>query len=144
MPPGSTAGTVSFSGIADGLGGTMLASEVVVGSGKDLRGFSWWGYAAQFTGLQAPNSSYPDVLRSLQDCGSVPPNPPCAGATGGCTGDLYVGLGLVNVPRSMHAGGVHVAMADGGVRLIKNSVNVAVFQALASASGSETVSNDSY
>ncbi len=144
MPPDSTAGTVSFSGIADGLGGTMLASEVVVGSGKDLRGFSWWGYAAQFTGLQAPNSSYPDVLRSLQDCGSVPPNPPCAGATGGCTGDLYVGLGLVNVPRSMHAGGVHVAMADGGVRLIKNSVNVAVFQALASACGSETVTNDSY
>ena len=55
---------------------------------------------------------------------SVPPSPPCAGATGGVTGDVYVGLGLVNVPRSMHPGGVDVGMADGSVRLIKNSVNV--------------------
>jgi type II secretory pathway pseudopilin PulG len=139
-----TAGTVNFSGIADGLSGTMLTSEVVVGSGGDLRGFSWWGFAAQFTALQAPNSSYPDVLQSPHDCGSVPPNPPCAGATGGCTGDLYVGLGLVNVPRSMHPGGVDVGMADGAVRLIKNSVNLATFQALSSAAGSEIVSTDSY
>ena len=140
----STAGTINFSGIADGLSGTMLTSEVVVGSGGDLRGFSWWGYAAQFSALQAPNSSYPDVLPSSHHCGSVPPNPPCAGATGGNTGDVYVGLGLVNVPRSMHPGGVDVGMADGAVRLIKNSVNVATFQALSSAGGSETVSNDSY
>ena len=61
-----------------------------------------------------------------------------------CTGDLYVGLGMVNVPRSMHPGGVDVGMADGAVRLIKNSVNVATFQALSSAGGSETVSSDSY
>ena len=139
-----TTGTVSFSGIADGLSGTMLTSEVVVGSGGDLRGFSWWGYAAQFTGLQAPNSSYPDVLQSSLNCGSVPPNPPCAGATGGYAGEVYVGLGPVNVPRSMHPGGVDVGMADGAVRLIRNSVNVATFQALSSAGGSEFVSSDSY
>ena len=54
------------------------------------------------------------------------------------------GLGLVNVPRSMHSGGVDVGMADGSVRLIKNSVNVAVFQALSSAGGNENVINDSY
>ena len=97
-------GTVSFSSISDGLSGTMITSEVLVGSGGDRRGFSWWGYATQFTALQTPNSSYPDVLRSSRDCGDVPPNPPCVAATGGCGGDLYVGLGLVNVPRSRHPG----------------------------------------
>jgi prepilin-type N-terminal cleavage/methylation domain-containing protein/prepilin-type processing-associated H-X9-DG protein len=138
------AGTVNFSDISDGLSGTMLTSEVLVGSGSDRRGFSWWGYATQFTALQTPNSSYPDVLRSSRDCGDVPPNPPCAAATGGCSGDLYVGLGLVNVPRSRHSGGIHVGMADGSVRLIKNTIYASVFQALASARGNETVSIDSY
>ena len=44
----------------------------------------------------------------------------------------------------MHTDGVDVGMADGCVRRIKNSVNVAVFQALSSAWGSETVSDESY
>ena len=50
----------------------------------------------------------------------------------------------MNVPRSRHPGGVDVGMADGSVRLIKNSIHVGVFQALASARGNETVSSDSY
>ena len=69
-------GTVNFSGITDGLSSTMLVSEVVVGSGGDRRGFSWWGYAAQFTGLQPPNSSSPDVLQSSRYCGECPSQPP--------------------------------------------------------------------
>jgi len=138
-------GTVSFAGIPDGLSGTMLASEVLVGTGGDLRGFSWWGYAAQFTGLVPPNSSSPDVLQSSDYCGDVPPNPPCAGATGRENkGGIYIGLGLMNNPRSKHEGGVNVGMADGSVRFIKNSVDVFVFQALASTDGSEVVNSDSY
>ena len=95
----------------------MLTSEVLVGTGGDRRGYSWWGFATQFTGLQTPNASHPDVLQSARDCGDVPPNPPCAAATGGPIGDLYVGLGLITVPRSRHPGGVDVGMADGSVRL---------------------------
>jgi prepilin-type N-terminal cleavage/methylation domain-containing protein/prepilin-type processing-associated H-X9-DG protein len=140
----NTAGTVGFSGIADGMGTTMLVSETLVGSGGDRRGFSWWGYAAQFTGLLAPNSASPDVLQSADYCGSVPPNPPCTGATGAIVGDFYLGLGLVNAPRSMHAGGVGVGMADGSVRPIKNSVNIFVFQALSSTVGNEVVTANSY
>jgi prepilin-type N-terminal cleavage/methylation domain-containing protein len=140
----NTAGTVNFSGISDGLSSTMLVSEVLVGTGGDRRGFSWWGYAAQFTGLHAPNSASPDVLRSLEYCGQMPPNPPCTGATGATASDVYIGLGLVNIPRSMHPGCVEVGMADGSVRPIKNSVNVLVFQALSSTVGNEVVSTDSF
>jgi prepilin-type N-terminal cleavage/methylation domain-containing protein/prepilin-type processing-associated H-X9-DG protein len=137
-------GTLDFSSIADGLSGTMLTSEVLVGKGGDGRGFTWWGFATQFTALETPNAPYPDVLRSSHDCGDVPPNPPCAAATGGRVGDLYVGQGLVTVPRSRHAGGVNVGMGDGSVRLIKNTISAAVFQALASARGDEIAGTDSY
>src|SRR5262249_50964988 len=71
-PP--TTGTVNFSGIPDGLSITLMTSEVLVGQGWDLRGFSWWGYAPQFTGLYPPNSSQPDVLQFSSYCGNVPPN----------------------------------------------------------------------
>jgi prepilin-type processing-associated H-X9-DG protein len=141
----SAAGTINFAGIPDGLSTTMLTSEILVGSGWDLRGFSWWGYAAEFTGLLPPNSSSPDVLQAASYCGSVPPNPPCAGATGSVSsGGIYTGLGMVNVPRSKHPGGVNVGMGDGSVRFIKNSVNVFTFQALSSTKGSEVISSDSY
>ncbi len=40
--------TVGFSAFSDGLSNTMLAAEVIVGQGPDLRGFSWWGDAATF------------------------------------------------------------------------------------------------
>jgi prepilin-type N-terminal cleavage/methylation domain-containing protein len=143
-PEADNGGTVSFAGISDGLSGTMLISEVVVGSGRDLRGFSWWGYAAQFTGLQPPNSSSPDVLQSADDCANVPPNPPCAGASGKVSGDVYIGLGTATAPRSKHSRGVYVGMADGSVRFIRNSVNSLLFQALSSTIGSEVVSYDSY
>ncbi len=141
----SAAGTVSFAGIPDGLSSTMLTSEILVGSGWDLRGFSWWGYAAEFTGLYPPNSTFPDVLQSAGYCGSVPPNPPCTGATGSqSSGGTYTGLGMVNGVRSKHPGGANVGLADGSVRFIKNSVNVYTFQCLASTKGSEIVSSDSY
>jgi prepilin-type N-terminal cleavage/methylation domain-containing protein/prepilin-type processing-associated H-X9-DG protein len=139
-----TAGTINFSGIPDGLSTTMMNSEVLVGSGWDLRGFSWWGYAPQFTGFNSPNTSSPDVLQFSSYCGSVPPNPPCTGATGSVKSGVYTGLGMVNNPRSKHPGGVNVGMCDGSVRFIKNSVNVFTFQALASAKGSEVISQDAY
>jgi len=145
LQQGTPAGTVNFAGIPDGLSTTMLTSEVLVGTGFDYRGFSWWGYAAQFTGLNGPNSSSPDILQSQNFCGSVPPNPPCTGATGSVSsGGVYTGLGMVNNPRSKHPGGVNAGMGDGSVRFIKSSVNIFIFQALSSAKGSEVISSDAY
>jgi prepilin-type N-terminal cleavage/methylation domain-containing protein/prepilin-type processing-associated H-X9-DG protein len=142
---GAGLATIPFAAITDGLGGTLLTSEVLVGTGGDLRGFSWWRYAAMFTGLLPPNSPFPDVMPSSRDCGPVPPNPPCAGATGGRDPDgTYFGLGLLNNPRSRHNGGVTVGMADGSVRFIRNSVDVFVFQAISSTAGNELASGDTY
>ena len=56
----------------------------------------------------------------------------------------YVGLGMITSPRSKHPGGVNVGMCDGSVKFFKNSVNINVFQALASSRGGEVVGADSY
>ena len=128
----------------------MFTSEVLVGTSKspgnlDLRGFSYWGYGAQFTGLNGPNTTSPDVMESPSNCVNASPNPPCAIATAGLsTGGVYTGLGMINNPRSKHPGGVNVGLADGSVRFIKNSVNVYIFRALSSTRGGEVVSSDSY
>jgi prepilin-type N-terminal cleavage/methylation domain-containing protein/prepilin-type processing-associated H-X9-DG protein len=139
--------TVNFSGIPDGLSGTLMTSEILVGQGWNLHGFSWWGYAPQFTGLYPPNSSQPDVMQFASYCsGGNPQGVTCVGATGTISsGGLYSGgLGMTNIPRSKHPGGVNAGMCDGSVRFIKNSVNIYIFQALASAKGGEVVSSDSY
>ena len=82
---GATQGTVKFAGITDGLSNTMMTSEILIGQGWNLHGFSWWGYAPQFTGLYPPNSSQPDVMQGASYCNSPNSNPQgvtCVGATG--------------------------------------------------------------
>jgi prepilin-type processing-associated H-X9-DG protein len=140
--------TVGFQGIPDGLSNTLMTSEILVGQGWNLHGFSWWGYAPEFTGLNPPNSSQPDVMQFKSYCSAANSNPQgvlCTGATGSqSSGGTYTGLGMVNVPRSKHPGGVNAGMCDGSVRFFKNSVNVYTFQALSSAKGNEVISADSY
>jgi prepilin-type N-terminal cleavage/methylation domain-containing protein/prepilin-type processing-associated H-X9-DG protein len=141
---GKVLGTTPFSGITDGLSNTMLTSEILVGQGWDLRGFSWWAYSSMFTGWNTPNSSQPDVLQS--GCGSQPPNLPCLSATGTFTsnGQVYQGLGMTLHPRSKHPGGVNVGFGDGSVKFIKNSINPFIFRALSSSKGGEVISADAY
>jgi prepilin-type N-terminal cleavage/methylation domain-containing protein/prepilin-type processing-associated H-X9-DG protein len=147
---GATAGnSANFAAITDGLSNTMLTSEVLVGvsisPNLDLRGFSYWGYGAEFTGFYGPNTTSPDVMESPSNCSNQSPNPPCTVATAGLSsGGVYTGLGMINSPRSKHPGGVNVGLADGSTRFIKNSINVNTFRALSSTQGGETVSSDSY
>jgi len=146
----SLSGTVNFSGLPDGLSTTMMTSEILVGQGFDLRGFSWWGGAPMFTGLYPPNTSQPDVTYDAGYCNPPAPspqgiNPPCAVWTYQVASDgTFTGLGLFNAARSKHPGGVNVGMCDGSVRFIKNSVNIYTFQAIASSKGGEVVSSDAY
>jgi prepilin-type processing-associated H-X9-DG protein len=128
--------TFSFSEIKDGLSNTLLAAEVIVGQGADLRGFSWWGDAAGFETYLAPNSPLPDVMASLDYCLSQAPNPPCTVSTPALT-DTYAA-------RSRHPGGVQVSFADGSVRFIKNSIQILVWQALSTTQGNEVIGSDQF
>ncbi len=139
-----TGGVQSFTRFRDGLGTTVLLSETVVGSGSggryngayDIRGFSWWGFAAYFTGWITPNSSSPDIMSTSLTCVSGGVNPPCrpAGAN----------VGFAMAARSRHPGGVNAVFADGSVKFLKNSVNVAVYRGLTSIRGREVISADAF
>ena len=128
--------TVGFSAFLDGLSHTTLLSEVIVGQGQDLRGFSWWGDAATFEAYLTPNSSFPDVIFSAYYCINQPPNPPCIVAT--------TALPEVLAARSRHPGGVNVALADGSVRLMKDSIDVRMWRALSTTAGAEIAWEDPY
>ena len=106
--------TASLRDVTDGASMTLLLSEVVVGQGADLRGFSWWGDAAGFETYLTPNSLLPDVLSDADYCQNQPPNPPCIASTPSLT-DVYAA-------RSRHHGGVNAAFADGSVHFIKDAI----------------------
>jgi prepilin-type N-terminal cleavage/methylation domain-containing protein/prepilin-type processing-associated H-X9-DG protein len=127
---------VGFNTIIDGLSNSLLISEVVVGQGQDLRGFSWWGDAATFEAFLPPNSSFPDVIFSAYYCINRSPNPPCIGAT--------TALPENYAARSRHPGGVNVAMCDGSVRFVKNGIDVRTWRALSTTAGVEVVGTDPY
>ena len=46
--------------------------------------------------------------------------------------------------RSLHSGGVNVGFADGSVKFIKNTVNIATWNALGTRAGGEIISADQY
>ncbi len=123
----------------DGIGTTMLASEVVQGEGQDLRGFTWWGDATGFETYQAPNSKEPDNIFSTDFC-QYPygNNPPCYAPMDGYTRPTMFAA------RSRHPGGVTAAMGDGSVRFLKDSIDIAVWRALSTTQGREIVGAESY
>jgi len=58
-------------------------------------------------------------------------------------GGVGAGIGFYSA-RSRHPGGVNVAMTDGSVRFIKDSISIPTWYALATRSGGEVLSSDSY
>jgi prepilin-type N-terminal cleavage/methylation domain-containing protein/prepilin-type processing-associated H-X9-DG protein len=136
----------SFASITDGLSNTLMNSECIQGhsynGNLDLRGFTWWGEAATFSGWLGPNSPLPDVEESTGYCPAIYPamaplNPPC-------TAPYTTTQGVVYAARSRHPGGVNALFCDGSVKFMKNSINLAIWQALCSSQGSEVISSDSY
>ncbi|WP_422923024.1 DUF1559 domain-containing protein [Singulisphaera sp. PoT] len=51
---------------------------------------------------------------------------------------------IMTVANSRHSGGVNVGLADGSVRFIKSSVNIASWRALGSRNGGEVLSSDAF
>jgi len=129
-----------FRDLPDGTSHTLMLSEVIQGQGDspnaDLRGFSWWGYAAGFETFLPPNASQPDVMQSAGYCNNQHPrNPPCIGPHS-------ESQPMTMAARSRHSGGVQTANCDGSVRFISENVDLRVWRALSTANGGETVSGD--
>ena len=139
ITPSAILGTFNFAAIPDGLSNTLLVSEVLVGTGGDLRGFSWWANGATFSAWGGPNSSVLDVLPSGSYCKpEIASNPPCD------PNGQSSASGLITSARSKHPGGVDAALADGSVKFFKNSVSLPIWRSLSTSRGGEIVGADSY
>lgn len=116
--------------ILDGTSNTLMLGEVLQGQGTDLRGFTWWGDACEFTTYLAPNSPLPDRIYTASYCNNLPRrNLPCdVSATGNPT---------MFAARSLHPGGVHVAFCDGSARFMGEVVDLNVWRALSTSRGGE-------
>lgn len=123
--------------IRDGASNTLLASEVLQGRGNDLRGFSWWGYAAGFNTYLSPNSSQPDVMQSSGYCVNDGVNPPCVGPHS-------TSQPMTNAARSNHTGGVLTVFCDGSVHFIGDNIDIDTYRALSTTRGQEVIDASAY
>jgi prepilin-type N-terminal cleavage/methylation domain-containing protein len=121
-----------FATIMDGLSNTLLASEVIIGQGRDLRGFSWWSDACQFTTYLAPNSPEPDRIYTSYYCNPNPPNPPCIQSDQ---------LGTMFAARSRHPGGVQATKCDGSVDFVSETIDLRTWRAISTSQGGEALGN---
>jgi prepilin-type N-terminal cleavage/methylation domain-containing protein/prepilin-type processing-associated H-X9-DG protein len=81
----------------------------------------------------APNSASPDIGQCQNFISLQAP----------CTNTADAMLHSLGA-RSRHPGGVNVALCDGSVRFMKNTVNLMPWQALSTIRGGEVISADSY
>jgi len=122
---------VRITSIVDGTSNTMMAAEVRQGTSNDLRGFTWWGGAAGFTAYIGPNSSLPDIITG----GICVPSPglPCQEAS-------TTSFARLMGARSRHTAGLNVAMCDGSVQFINETIDINIWRALSTSRGGEVAS----
>ena len=129
-PFARAAKAVPIAEVKDGTANTLLVAEVVQGTGTDLRGFSWWGDASQFSAYYQPNSTVPDRIYTAGYCVNTPSqNLPCAVSTA-ADPTLFSS-------RSRHTGGVHVVMVDGAARFISQNIDLGIWRAISTTKGRE-------
>ena len=96
----------------------------------DLRGFSWANgeyRTTLYNHARRPNAPALDCLAALM--------------TTADKARMYAGYGW-RAARSLHAGGVNVAMADGRVTFVRDDIDPAAWRAAATRSGGETTDLD--
>ena len=118
------------SDVTDGLSKTALLAECIVVPDPPTSGDMRGGYFnasygnTMFSTWNPPNTTVGDGLRYIANWPPLAPT----GSTA-----------FVQYTRSMHRDGVNVAMADGAVRFVTNSVNAAVWTAAGSRNGGENL-----
>ncbi len=93
-----------------------------------------WHYGApghtMYNHRRPPNDPQPDCRGGLPHSDKSDPN------------WSYLSLNVTS--RSLHPGGVNSLMADGSVKFVKNTINIATWQALGTRNGGEVISSDAY
>jgi prepilin-type N-terminal cleavage/methylation domain-containing protein/prepilin-type processing-associated H-X9-DG protein len=143
--------SVGLEDIRDGSSNTVMLGEILkLANNGDCRGA--WGKPL-CTAISAYTAGNPEVdgengiaTPNVRAIGIYEDRPPhCANNNGDpqlhCATDR-AGDGLGgNAMRSRHPGGVQVALGDGSVRFLSNSINKRIYRALLTVQGNEAVSD---
>lgn len=113
----------SMAEMIDGTSNTVMVAELLKSPEQDFRGVMHYPEGPLYHHNQAPNSAIPDQFRSGL-CASIP-RAPCIG-----TYTAWNNRSVVLSARSLHPGGANVALVDGSVRLVSDTVNLTTWQNL--------------
>jgi hypothetical protein len=139
---------VGFRDVLDGTAFTVAAAEQLIDHARS-------GGPSEFTGdcsgLQTDGTHYSDRSGSRWISGHPASNyfnarrPPNDTQPDCYSGVYPVGLGALNkVPRSRHVGGVNILIGDGSARFVRAAIDLTVWQALNTRSGSERVESSQF
>jgi len=126
----------SLINITDGTSSTLMLAEVIQGQGVDVRGYTWWGDAGGIETSLLPNDPSGDNVNHSY-CTTAAPNPPAQNC-GTQTGSPVI---RAFAARSRHSQGVNVALCDGSIRFVTNSITISTWQALGTSQGGDIPGN---
>jgi len=130
----------SFKDILDGSSNTLLLGELIVGGTGTIRAVHSYDEGPVFMQDYTPNDPTPDLVRWCDPIDANRGLSPCAPGVGLGGGILGSQLDMVlHTSRSLHPGGVMVAIADGSVRFVSDSISLEVWQGLGTLTGSEVL-----
>jgi prepilin-type processing-associated H-X9-DG protein len=114
---------IAIQEISDGSSNTALASEIIRSTGDDFRGVMHYPEGPIYQHNRTPNTTVPDDWRGSL-CVSIP-EAPCVS-----TSTAWNNRAVIMSARSRHSDGVNLALCDGSVRFVSNSVALVTWQAL--------------
>ena len=167
-----TIGPRTIAAITDGTSNTIMWAERCQSKLNDITTASSNARAGGVTASTAIRRFLPSILPTSRACRATPPVPTPFKNPDGCDGHSEGGTSYAAISaQSLHPGGVNVALCDGSVRFIKNSINSwnynppnmnrnpssttapcfpvsasgnGVWQSLSTINGGEVISSDSY
>lgn len=112
-----------MSDVRDGTSNTVALAEMVNIQGNDFRGVMHYPEGPLYHHNSGPNSAAPDQFRTGLCVSTL--QAPCIG-----TYAVWNTRSVILSARSSHTGGVHVAMVDGSVRFVNNTIFLTTWQNL--------------
>jgi len=125
-----------IAGVLDGTSNTIIVGEVLPAAAADN---NFWMFNGAYAGTTVPLGFNSNTITPVAGGPCSSSTWQSASAPVGCRFGASA-KGFV----SRHPGGSNFALADGSVRFLKNSINMATYCALGSRAGGEVVSADSY